>query len=77
MLDFFSLFDAPDRDPRGRTITAVFSGRVEKKEVRPMAGSDAAEVRWFDPKNLPETAFDHKVIIEEFTRMEQEKRFVD
>jgi 8-oxo-dGTP diphosphatase len=49
------------RDPRGRTITVAFMGFVmDTKKAR--AGSDAAEVQWFDIKSLPPMAFDHHEI---------------
>ncbi len=61
-MTFAGMFDKPDRDPRGRTITAVYLTRLEKcGEVH--AGDDAGKARWFSPDNLPELAFDHKEIL--------------
>ncbi|HHJ09278.1 MAG TPA: NUDIX hydrolase [Bacteroidetes bacterium] len=61
-MTFAGMFDKPDRDPRGRTITAVYLTRL-KKCVEPVAGDDAGKARWFPLDNLPELAFDHKEII--------------
>lgn len=56
-------FDAPDRDPRHRTISVAFYGFVRKEEVRDIAGDDADDTRWFSLEDLPELAFDHEHVI--------------
>jgi 8-oxo-dGTP diphosphatase len=56
------VFDEPGRDPRGRTISVAFSGRVGERSW-PRAGSDAADARWIPLDDLPPTAFDHDRII--------------
>jgi len=56
-------FGTLGRDPRGRQITVVFTGTVDK-EIEPAAGDDAAEAEWFDVENLPELAFDHDKVIQ-------------
>lgn len=61
----FKTYDAIDRDPRHRTISVIyFTELSEKKEVK--GGDDAAHAGWFPVSNLPELAFDHKQILEEF-----------
>ena len=60
----FGIFDSPGRDPRGRTVSAVFYGFVKNVEKQMNAGDDATEVRLFSVKKLPDLAFDHKEIIE-------------
>ena len=61
----FKAFDAINRDPRHRTISVVFSAEVPKKmEVK--GGDDAAHAKWFSLEELPELAFDHQQILEEF-----------
>jgi 8-oxo-dGTP diphosphatase len=55
-------FGTPGRDPRGRQITVIFTGTVDK-EIEPTAGDDAAEAKWFDIDDLPELAFDHDKVI--------------
>lgn len=57
-------FGEPDRDPRGRVITVAYVGVIKPEQQRAIAGSDAAEVRWFSLLNLPQLAFDHKLIIQ-------------
>ena len=59
-------FGKPGRDPRGRTISVVFYGFTEKEQMNCQAGDDAAEVAWFELNDLPELAFDHKEILQEF-----------
>ena len=61
----FKSYDAVDRDPRGRTISVVFYVEISEKEY--VKGSDdAAKADWFPVTDLPELAFDHQQIVEEF-----------
>lgn len=55
----------PDRDPRGRTITIVYSGILAPPFQETRAGDDAREAKWFLLENLPKLSFDHHNIIEE------------
>ncbi|MFD8597691.1 NUDIX domain-containing protein [Kitasatospora sp. NPDC059646] len=58
-----ALFDAPDRDPRGRYVTAVYVAQVpEGTEAWP--GDDAAAVMWVPIDDRPRLAFDHDAIVE-------------
>lgn len=59
-------FSAPDRDPRGRTITVAFLAEVPLSEVK--GGDDAAEARWFAIDQIPPLAFDHQEILGEALR---------
>ncbi len=61
-LTFLCMADAPLRDPRGRTISAVYWG-VCPDNNEPIAADDAKEVAWFDLNHLPNLAFDHQDII--------------
>ncbi|SHE94600.1 8-oxo-dGTP diphosphatase [Mariniphaga anaerophila] len=64
-MDQFKAFDAINRDPRHRTISVVFSVQLpEKTDVK--GGDDAASAKWFSVNNLPEMAFDHRKILEEY-----------
>jgi 8-oxo-dGTP diphosphatase len=48
------------RDPRGRQITIVFMGVLEKRPPKIKGGDDAAKAKWFDIEKLPKNmAFDH------------------
>jgi len=62
-LQQFQVFSEVDRDPRGRTVSVVFTGYLnDHQEVK--AKDDANEARWFDLKRLPDLAFDHAKIIQ-------------
>lgn len=61
----FKAYGAVDRDPRHRTISVVFYAFLEN-EPQPEAGDDAAKAKWFPIDKLPELAFDHRLILEEF-----------
>ena len=57
------VFDTPDRDPRGRTISVPFYGIIDSEE-QVKGADDAAKAEWFDLNELPELAFDHDQILE-------------
>jgi len=58
------VYSAPDRDPRGHTISVVYLMKVVQGEVA--AGDDARDAFWIDIDKLPERiAFDHSQIIED------------
>lgn len=62
----FHVFSEVERDPRGRTVSVVFTGFLkEYQEVK--AKDDAQEASWFDVKKLPALAFDHNQIIQKIT----------
>jgi len=61
----FATYSAPDRDPRGHTISTVYVARPVG-EAR--AASDAAHLDWFALDRLPETAFDHGTILADYRR---------
>lgn len=61
----FRAFGAVDRDPRHRTISVIFYAFTEEK-LTARAGDDAAKVQWFPITQLPELAFDHQQILDEF-----------
>ena len=52
------------RDPRGRTVTVVFTGSVDPARVSPRGADDAKEARWFPLDALPPLAFDHAEVLE-------------
>lgn len=61
----FKAYGSVDRDPRGRTISVVFYSFQDEESV-PTAGDDAANAQWFPIDQLPELAFDHQQILDEF-----------
>lgn len=65
-LQQFHTFSAPDRDPRGRIISTAFWAlvRPSKHFLNPDPKGDTSMAKWFDLKNLPSLAFDHKEIID-------------
>ena len=61
----FKAFGAVDRDPRHRTISVLFYAFTDE-ELLACAGDDAAKAQWFPLAQLPELAFDHQQILQEF-----------
>jgi 8-oxo-dGTP diphosphatase len=56
-------FGAPNRDPRGRTVTIVHYALLAGEPPAVKGGDDAADARWYDVKELPQLGFDHPQII--------------
>ncbi|MFP8885024.1 NUDIX domain-containing protein [Streptomyces mangrovi] len=56
------VWDAPDRDPRGRYVTVAYHLTVVSGTPAE-AGDDARSVRWWPLDALPQLAFDHADIL--------------
>ena len=61
----FQTYGAVDRDPRGRTVSVVFWA-ISNEIIEPNCGDDAAKAQWLPLNNLPQLAFDHQQIIQQF-----------
>ena len=59
----FHVYSAPGRDPRFHTLTVVFTARASGT---PRAASNAQDIGLFTRENLPELAFDHKHILDDY-----------
>lgn len=57
------VYSDPSRDPRGHTVSVAYI--LETQDEQPVGGDDAFLAKFFILDNLPELAFDHKIIIEE------------
>lgn len=57
-------YSAIDRDPRGRTVSVLFTGQATPESII-KAGDDAKNAAWFCTNQLPPLAFDHDEIIRE------------
>jgi len=64
IVDLVGVYSSPDRDPRGHFVTAVYHLRPTGGTLRP--GDDASAAEWFALDNLPEFAFDHGRIVQDF-----------
>jgi 8-oxo-dGTP diphosphatase len=60
-------YSDPARDPRGSTVSVVYLAQAQKGAV-PHAADDAKNVRTFPLDALPELAFDHGVILDDYRR---------
>ncbi len=60
----FKAYSAVNRDPRGRTVSVIFTG-VANDNAKIKAGDDAKNAAWFNIEQLPPLAFDHNEIVME------------
>ncbi|MFF3967925.1 NUDIX domain-containing protein [Streptomyces griseorubiginosus] len=56
------VWDAPERDPRGRYVAVAYLA-VVPDDTQVVAGDDARRARWWPASDLPPLAFDHADII--------------
>ncbi|MFF0588463.1 NUDIX domain-containing protein [Streptomyces sp. NPDC003781] len=61
-LDQVGVYDAPDRDPRGRYVTVAYHLLVIPGTPI-TAGDDAVRAEWWPLDALPPLAFDHSQIV--------------
>ncbi|MFV0298909.1 MAG: NUDIX domain-containing protein [Hyphomicrobiaceae bacterium] len=66
-LRLVGVYSAPDRDPRGHTVSVVFATKV--RSARPQAGDDAAAAEWVERWQRQKLAFDHKIILRDAARL--------
>ncbi|MBM3436169.1 MAG: NUDIX hydrolase, partial [Bacteroidetes bacterium] len=64
LLGQMHVFSAPDRDPRGRTVSVTFCGMTDFSNSAVKGGDDAAYAHWFPIDKLPVLAFDHIEAVE-------------
>ncbi|RLF60873.1 MAG: ADP-ribose pyrophosphatase [Thermoplasmata archaeon] len=66
----FGVYSDPDRDPRGHTVSIVFVLEIVGGDLR--GGDDASDARFFPLNSLPDLAFDHRKILDDFVRDEDD-----
>jgi 8-oxo-dGTP diphosphatase len=59
------VYSDPNRDPRGHTMSVVYTG-VPEDPSQLAAGDDAAEARVYPLGQWPELAFDHALILADY-----------
>ncbi len=64
IVKLFNVYSSPNRDPRGHVVSIVYILRRVGGTFK--ADTDAKDVKFFDINNLPNLAFDHKKIINDF-----------
>ncbi len=63
------VYSKPGRDPRGHNVTVLYACHPVKG--RPTGGDDAADARWFTPREISKLrfAFDHRsIVLEQLAR---------
>jgi len=62
----FKTYGGVDRDPRGRTVSVVYTGELKLDKLPKVTGmDDAKQAQWWPIDQLPELAFDHDLIMKE------------
>ena len=64
-LEQFKAYSTVDRDPRTRVISVIFVAEILASDTA-TAGDDASKAQWFDIENLPNLAFDHATILNDY-----------
>lgn len=59
----YTFGDDVKRDPRFRVVSVAYVALVNSTNLKPVADTDAEEAGWFEIKDLPGLAFDHKEIL--------------
>lgn len=62
----FGVYSDPSRDPRGHTVSVVFVLDVVGGAL--CSGDDAKSVKFFDLDRLPDLAFDHEKIVDDYVK---------
>lgn len=69
-LSLFGVYSDPDRDPRGHTVSVVFTAAAAGT---PLAGDDAGQVMVVLPQDTPTTVFDHAQILSDYWRTRHDR----
>jgi len=62
----FKTYGGINRDPRGRTVSVVYTGELKLDILPKVTGmDDARQAQWWPIDQLPQLAFDHDLIMKE------------
>jgi 8-oxo-dGTP diphosphatase len=67
IVELLGVYSEPGRDPRGHVVSAAFVLERVGGELR--SGDDARAIELVDIKNIPDLAFDHNEIVEDFIKL--------
>jgi len=63
LVSLLGVYSDPHRDPRGHTVSVVYVARAVGE---PRAEDDAKNIDVFSPDNVPQLAFDHDRILQDY-----------
>jgi len=63
LVALLGVYSDPHRDPRGHTVSVVY---VARATGQPLAQDDAKNIAIFSPESVPELAFDHGQIVQDY-----------
>jgi 8-oxo-dGTP diphosphatase len=61
-LELLGVYDAPRRDPRGWSVSAIYLASLPRA-VEVAGADDARDARWFPLHEPPQLAFDHDTVL--------------
>jgi 8-oxo-dGTP diphosphatase len=64
--DIIGIYSDPKRDPRGHVVSVVYNLDILSGDLK--GGDDASDAKFFDLKDLPKLAFDHKKIVNDIKK---------
>jgi 8-oxo-dGTP diphosphatase len=67
-LRLLGVYDAPDRDPRGWTVSVAYLACFDG-QVAAAGADDAGDARWWGLDELPPLAFDHAEVVADAVAM--------
>lgn len=68
-MQLFGVYSQPNRDPRGHSVSVVYSCEPQLGYwLNPKGSDDAKDAKFFSILNLPTLVFDHGKIIEDFIK---------
>ncbi len=72
--ELLGVYSKPGRDPRGHNVTVLY--RCLARSGRIAGGDDAADARWFTPREIAKLpfAFDHGKIVQEQLAADRRRR---
>jgi 8-oxo-dGTP diphosphatase len=72
--ELLGVYSKGNRDPRGHNVTVLYRARPVSGRAR--GGDDAADARWFTPREIAKVrfAFDHRAIVMEQLAGDRKRR---
>lgn len=71
----FGVYSKPNRDPRRHVVSCVYVARIKGSINDLKAGDDAKNAQFFSMSHLPQLAFDHSSILDDYQMWRRGKAY--